>query len=548
MSEPQPLPATGRLPFPRISLAAMFRRSAPSVSGDASATLMPGYLRSKDEDSRWRRPIRYALTFWAIVFYGFFILLIPRQLMLLFLMPVLILFAMVVWAMPVTNKAPPKTVETLFWLYFGSLFLWPNYLAITIPGLPWITIARLLGVPLMMLLIWCASTSQPFKDQMRRGREAMPAMVYMVFAFSILQFISIGFSDSVFVTINRVFNNMLTWTVIFFAAIWVFRDPGKIHKWIIGYLVMTAILCLMAIAESYNGGVLWAKSLPGFLKPDDPLVDQILAGSYRLTGQYRVQATQTTPLSLAEMLALAIPLMFYVADKYRTFWVIVGVLALEALIITTLLLADARLGFVALLLGHLLALLYFGLRQWRASRASLIGPAITMLYPMMLLAVILAVAFVGRIRVRVLGSGQHQGSNDAREEQTRLAFQKIWESPLFGFGADRGGEKLGYFSPGGQLTIDSYYLSILMDYGFIGFFLFYGMFVYGMVKAIRAIRSNIDPQVRVLYAVFGIFLAEFLVIKSVLSQAANHPLIFMAFGALVALAAADRPKPTVIPR
>lgn len=523
----------------RLRLPPRFKIAAGTAGNRHAQPLMAGYLRSNDERRRWRRPLRYLITFFAIIFYAFIILLLPRQVMLPFLLPVLALFGMVIWAMPVTNKPPPKALDTLFWVYFGTLFLWPNYLALTIPGLPWITFARLLCAPMVLILLWCASTSQPFKDHMAKARHAMPWMIGLIAAFSVLQVISIGFSDLLFLTINRVFNNLITWTAVFFAALWVFRDIRKIDTWINGYLVMTAVLCIMAIFEASAGGVLWAGSVPGFLKPPDPLIDEILAGSYRLTGQYRVQATQTTPLSLAEMTSMAIPMMAYFIAKHRTVLSVVAMVVLDGLIINTLLQADARLGFVSILLGHLLALLYFGIQSWRARKSSLIGPAITLMYPAMILVTVLAVTLIGRIRVRVLGSGQHQGSNDAREEQWRLGMTKIWESPIFGFGADRGGEKVGFYSPGGDLTIDSYYLSILMDYGFVGFALFYGLVIYAVVKGVLWLKDNRFAE-RAMVMAMTIFLFQFLVIKSVLSQAANQPLTFMVFGAMAALAIAIR--------
>ncbi len=516
----------------------------PAHAGTAGegpgSRLMAGYVEERDHRSRWRRATRYGVTFVGIVFYSFFILLLPIQVMLPFMLPMIVLYGFALWSLPVTNRPPPKILDTLFWLYLGSLFLWPNYLALTIPGLPWITAARLLGAPLVLIVIWCAFTSAPFRAEMAKARAAMPVMIWAMFAFSVLQVISIGFSDALFITVNRVVNNLMTWTAMFFAAIWVFRDVAKVRLWIVAYVVMTAILCLMAIAEGLKGGVLWATSVPSFLKPPDPIVDEILAGSYRLTGQYRVQATQTTPLSLAEMLALAIPLMFYVLNRYPRPWVFAAMAALDVAIIYTLLLADSRLGFISLILGHMLALFYFGWQQWRRSRGSLVGPAITVMYPAAGAALVVVVLSIQSVKTRVLGSGQHQYSDQAREDQWRMGMEKIWESPLFGFGADRGGIKVGYSSPGGELTIDSYYLSILMDYGFLGFLLFYGMFIYAIAKSLGAAFSDRSADMRLLYAVFGIFLAEFLLIKSVLSQAANHPFIFMAFGALVALAAIDR--------
>lgn len=519
------------------------RELAPVAAGSragrwtAPPPVMTGYLENRDDRSRWSRAARYGVTFAAIVFYSFFILLLPVQVMLPFLLPIFILYGFMLWSMPVTNRPPPKIMTTLFWLHMGSLFLWPNYLALTIPGLPWITAARLFGAPLVLLVIWSAFTSAPFKAEIAKARSAMPFLIGGMVAFSVLQVISIGFSDALFITVNRVVNNLMTWTAIFFASIWVFREIGKLRLWIVAYVVMTGILCLMAIVEARNAGVLWAHSVPSFLRPPDPIVDDILDGSYRLTGQYRVQTTQTTPLSLAEMISMAIPLMFYLVCRVQKIWIILLMVFLDVAIMYTLAMADARLGFISLIIGHMLCLLYFGWTRWRDLRGSLLGAAITLMYPAMAVALTVVVLGIQSIRTRVIGSGQHQGSNQAREDQWRMGLDEIWSSPIFGFGADRGGEKVGYYSPSGQLTVDSYYLNILMDYGIVGFLLFISIFVYAVWKGYSFERiSNRDQAVMLTSLV--VLILQFLVIKMVLSQPANHPLAFMALGGIVALAAA----------
>ena len=63
--------------------------------------------------------------------------------------------------------------------------------------------------------------------------------------------------------------------------------------------------------------------------------------------------------------------------------------------------------------------------------------------------------------------------------------QIIWQSPVIGFGPGQGGGKLGYPNSAGTLTIDSYYLSILLDHGFVGFFVYYGLIILGIVQSAR---------------------------------------------------------------
>jgi len=269
---------------------------------------------------------------------------------------------------------------------------------------------------------------------------------------------------------------------------------------------------------------------------EDESVQRILQGSFRLTGQYRVQTTATTPLSFAEIMVLAVPFLLFLMDKYPKFWVISACLIVEGLIFYGLIQADARLGFVGLLVGHVLYLLYFSVSRWKHNPDSILGAALVASFPVAMILVTLAVLFVGRIRVRVLGGGQHQWSNEARIDQMNGAFDKIWGSPVFGFGAGNGGPKIGFTNGEGVVTIDSYYLMILMDYGFLGFLVYYGMFVYAIVVCGKISIQSPSANTRRLAAVIAIFAAEFFVIKSVLAQEANHPLAFVMLGAVATVA------------
>lgn len=463
-------------------------------------------------------------------------LLLPMQLKVPFALPLIFLVLFVVWALPTSQKAPGRLAERLFWAYSVTLLLWPNYLAIALPGLPWITTARLFATPMLLTILIYASTSLPFKQTMRERLALIRPLWILVAIFAVIQAVSVAVSPKPMLSLNRVFNNEVVWTGMFFAAVWVLRSPRSLERWFIAYVAMIFILGLLGVWEAHLQRVIWANSVPSIFQIDDPNVQKILGGSYRLTGQYRVQTTATTPLSFAEAIALAVPFLLYLMDTYRRLWVFFACLVIEGLIVYGLIQSDARLGFVAFILGHFLYIAFLGVDLWRSNKHSLLGPSLIFSLPVLLAIGLSMVLFVGRIRVRVVGSGQHTFSNEARIDQMAAALEKIWGSPFLGFGAGEGAMKLGFVNPSGEATIDSYFLSILMDYGIIGFLVFYGMLAYAIVLSFSLALRSSAQMVRRLSAALGIFLIQFVVIKIVLSQEANHPLVFIALGSLATVA------------
>ena len=93
------------------------------------------------------------------------------------------------------------------------------------------------------------------------------------------------------------------------------------------------------------------------------------------------------------------------------------------------------------------------------------------------------------------------------------------------------------FAPFGTLTIDNYYLAVAIEYGVIGFLIFYGLVIAAIVAAGRRAYAdtNEDRDYAFLWPLASSLLI-FLVIKSVFSEQDNHPLIYIMFGAVSALA------------
>ncbi len=110
-----------------------------------------------------------------------------------------------------------------------------------------------------------------------------------------------------------------------------------------------------------------------------------------------------------------------------------------------------------------------------------------------------------------------------------MGVPKFLERPLFGQGTGLAAETLGYTNLAGVLTIDSYWLSALLEFGVIGAGALLGMILWTIVSGAKAYVAPNDGVNR-LGGPIAVSLLTFLVVKSVLSQADNHllPFVMMA--------------------
>ena len=133
----------------------------------------------------------------------------------------------------------------------------------------------------------------------------------------------------------------------------------------------------------------------------------------------------------------------------------------------------------------------------------------------------------------VWGGGEQQASNDSRKEQWAAMWPKLYAWPI-GHGPGQSGEALGYANSDGIITVDSYYITVLMEYGVIGFFVFYGFLVAGMYQGYKYASVSRDKDYRLLMPA-SIMIGMFVVVKGVLSQEDSHAMIFMVLGMVTAL-------------
>jgi O-antigen ligase len=178
----------------------------------------------------------------------------------------------------------------------------------------------------------------------------------------------------------------------------------------------------------------------------------------------------------------------------------------------------------------MLYVLLWSLRSWRRRKESMLSPAVALAYPAIFSLAMAAIVAVPKLRRIFLGNAV----DDARVTQYKTGIPLILKHP-WGYGIGMGGETLNY-NPFGFMTIDTYYLDIALQFGIVGFLVFYGMIVVSIGQSAKLSYLHIaDDADFELFTPIAISLVNFLVIKAVFSELDNHPLVFMMMGAVVAL-------------
>lgn len=517
--------------------------SATAADRQATTPLSP--YRHHRHRAGWRRRLTLgwsALLFFAFL-YGALFALFPPAFVPPMLLPLVLLIMVVIWVLPTTDTAPTRSLYLLFCGFFLTLIAWPTYLAVALPGLPWISFIRLFGIPLAIVLLISISSSKRVRAEFGEVLGETPLVWKLFAAFVLFQFISIFFSAQPFTSLEKFIIAQIYWTTIFFSCCYLFRTSGRIVTWALMMAILALWVSLIGLWEWRLSHVPWAGHIPSIFKIDDESVARILAGTARAaTGIYRVQATATTSLSLAEYLALTTPFLIHFVMEDRRWWLKGASIVMLPFIFFTIINTGARLGALGFFLSFLLYLGLWAIRRWRTEKASVFGPAITIAFPVIFGLFLIATAFIGRLHRIVWGGGETQFSTDARFEQMDMGIPMIFTRPL-GHGVGQAASVLGFSDGEGLLTIDNYLLSIGLEYGIPGFIAYFGMFIAAIVYCLRALtKVDLDEDSKYLLPVV-IALTVFLVVKTVLSQEANHPVAFMLLGIACALVwRASRPK------
>lgn len=468
--------------------------------------------------------------------YAFAFSLFARFFPLPFVIPLALASLFIIWLLPETSRTPKSSLDVLLLLFVFALFVWPDYLAVSIGSLPWITALRLVCLPMgLVFLVWL-SISPALRAELMEALAAARFIWVSVAILTIIAFVSLPLSSRIASSSNKFVVMLFYWTSVFFISAYVFKKERRIHWLVRVVLVSTVIITAIGIVEWRMGVVPWANHIPSFLRVEDVAVQRILAGGARATtGIHRVQSKFATALSLGEFYAYALPILLYTLLYGRGLFVR-GVIFLSfPPILFVILKTDSRIGMIGLILSLLLTALTWGARRWKRNHDSLFGPAVVLSYPLLASVIFLLTMTVSRLRAVTWGNGPQAASDATRRAMYEAGIPAILKNPV-GHGIGQAADTLGFRNGAGVLTLDAYYLTIALDFGILGFVLYFGMFIYAAYRAALVGLNTRDEEIGYLSA-FAVCFINFIVIKAVFSQTENHPFIFLLLGATVALLA-----------
>lgn len=503
---------------------------------DRPLRVMKPYTAAK---RRWyapgRRWIFVPLLLLFCLIYGFAFAVVAPFIVVPFAIPPLLLLLLIIWAMP-DATAPVRTMNFFFFAFFIGMIVWPNYISIALPGLPWISLKRLTVFPLVLLLLYSISVSQEFRNKLSAALKVTPLIGKGIIAFAVIALISVAFSNDLSFSLSKLIVAQTEWIAIFFVSCYVFLKPGFPTRWMLCIWGAALWVCALGIWEYKLGYVPWRDHIPSIFQIDDPAVQRFLAGSQRSAlGIHRVQSVFTTSLGLSEFLALAIPFVLYFVRPEFNWKLRLSALISVPIMVFVIVISQSRLGLIGALISLLAFIFIWAFRRRTVDKSNPFWTGILVAYPMIFSLIVASTFFIGRIHARVWGNGPQQFSNQSRIEQYKLGIPKIFLHP-WGYGIGNGNVSLGFVDPGGFSTIDSYFLLVGLEYGVVGFVFYYGVILVALYLAgKRSIHPTpLEGETALLIPV-GIALANFVVIKSVFAQQDNHPIIFMVLGMLVAL-------------
>jgi hypothetical protein len=527
--------------MPTLASAIRFLRKMRPASRSDSARTPPVILKPyhSDAQSRSHRRVR-ALIGTGLAVFCFFegavFALYGLGLIAVLVLPMALLALVILWALPETIQPPKHAMEWAFFALFITLVMWPNYLAIALPGLPWITLIRLTGFPMTLCLLISLSVSRTFRSEMKSILAAAPVIWILLLLFVTIQFVSIGLSNVVSQSVQKFIVAQISWTAVFFVACYVFTKQGLATRMVRYLWTMVIIVGLISLVEFRLGHVPWTGHVPGFLKISDPSVAAIMQGQMRAyTGRYRVQGTFDFSIALGEYVAVVFPFVFNALGTSPRVEVRRAALATIPFMFFIAFLTNSRSGMLGSIIGMMLYLFCWGVLKWKRDRASIVGPALVIAYPVIGVIFLASTLFVGRLKRVVWGGAEANASTEGRVVQWRMGWPLISKRP-WGYGIGRSGETLNFHQPNGLLTIDSYYLTVFLEYGVVGFVVYYGMLLTLAALGFRYGFANPEKEGETQMLIpISISLLVFMFIKSVFSQQDNHPLIFMLMGMSVAL-------------
>jgi O-antigen ligase len=435
----------------------------------------------------------------------------------------LILFGMLGVGLLAFSGAPSVRLERAgYYVLLASVFLgvvWPRYASIKLPGLPALPPARVALFVLLIFFIYLFAKRDEFRQRLFSAIHRHGLVMYPLLALLAWRLIGIAGSEIPLLSVRGVLNESVSVYLPLLAALALVRSRQDVHTVLTVFLAATGVVVLVALYEFSVGRNVFYE----LFEVDSAYLEQVLQDKLR-GGAYRLQSTFAHPLALSEFLVLMVPVAIYMAfvDGFR--WgkslALLGLVGLSTFVIIRTGSRSGMGGFavvLALTAGIALTRLVLRARDGVRGGLYLLGIIATVM------CTVIAIYLMQEILVgRTAGE---RSSGLVRLLMWERGLEKAWEHPVLGWGQDLAAQVLGFIGNRGVLTIDSYYLSVLLDTGFPGL----ALYLIALLMAIGVFTAH-GLSIRrnnLLAALMVSAVVAFALIKVVLSLHHNHGLLML---------------------
>lgn len=443
------------------------------------------------------------------------------------------------WAMPELHFVPEKMLRRMFFAMVIVQLCVPNYYALDVGFLPWISVRRFFALAVIVLFALMISGSQSARGKISETMRQNRLLSACAFGFLITIFLSIFTSINISQTMASSFESLLNWYIPLFACILIVRSEEDVTILAKIIVVSAAIVTIAGFVEFLLQRRYFFDIFPRSILSDMMARNPALAAMFTVSmfrnGLYRAASIFSVSLSFGEFLAMVAPVAGYFVLHSRNlkYRVLGGVTIL--LILAGIVASGARGAYLCFLIAMPLMMLLWTVRYSRFNPSSIAGALVLSIFLAGFGGAMSLVMISGKLSNMVFGGGDTASSTEARFIQWNAAKPHIIKNPVTGHGVGSSGDLIGFAAETGVPSVDSYVITLLVEQGVPSLLLFFGMIGFGFLIAVRIYLTDPDPSAEIAGAL-ACSLAAFGIYRLVLSQKENHTLLFLLIGLILAVA------------
>lgn len=447
-----------------------------------------------------------------------------------FIFIVLALYLANVALMPKRLQASSLVLRCVLLCSLCVLTFWPTYAVFTVAGLPSIDprkfalLLLLLGVTYTCLNV--EATLASMKQTLSRG--GLLTLFLLLFVF--WRFASALGSDNSEKAFIQFGWELLSFFLIFAATIVCLRSRQDMHATLAVLTVCTGAISVIAVIERLHGSNFISPLAPRNLEFD---AAQALALQAKIReGANRVQATFEHPMAMAEFLVMMAPVVVFVAFRHGRRMLRLFALLTLPLLLAAVFLTQTRSAFIAIAV-----MLVGGAVLWMAKslKSQTLGFKGYLSFVGIAIVIAIMASAAGLAGTLISGRSEaEQQSSLERLEQIKRAESVIAKAPLLGSGVGLGNDTIGFNAFKGRLYVDNYYLTLALDSGVPGAFLFLLILLAAGFTGIRLFFSRSGDAAE-LAGCLALSILALGLTKSVLSIHYNLTYAYLLIGLLFVL-------------